>query len=489
MDDEPVSAPPLRPPLQSSKVPRENEPDEYELVRKWHEERLQRKLRGEYESAVMHLADVVNNSLERPARIASVRVVGATNTRPAFLSSLVAPYLSPTPTSLRSVLDATRGMSHILTETGLFRTLDARLEKSRSPFARDQDVDVVIGVRERGRFWANTSTEVGNGEGSASATVRINNAFGGAEAVQASFATGTKTKRSFNASLSAPLSSDLKTRGELSAFLSERDHSSFASCFEGLRGAKAVVRTTRWGGLHELAYEAVLRHIGSLTPTASISKRQSAGHTFKSAVSHSYTLDTRDSPIQGTRGALLKLSQELAGVGGGDASFYKVHGEASVTRPLFPGTWISLGARSGAMWALGGRPTLFSDRFQLGGPTSLRMFRQNSMGPRDDDDSLGGDIYYSAGLSLISDIPRKAHWPVKTHVFVNAGRLDTMSQEKTFVENVTDVLSKPSISAGVGLIYRFDPIRVEVNFGVPLVASASDGARKGVQVGMGIEFL
>jgi outer membrane protein insertion porin family len=51
------------------------------------------------------------------------------------------------------------------------------------------------------------------------------------------------------------------------------------------------------------------------------------------------------------------------------------------------------------------------------------------------------------------------------------------------------VLSKPSISAGVGLIYRFDPIRVEMNFGVPLVASKSDGARKGLQVGMGVEFL
>jgi outer membrane protein assembly factor BamA len=44
---------------------------------------------------------------------------------------------------------------------------------------------------------------------------------------------------------------------------------------------------------------------------------------------------------------------------------------------------ISGGARAGAMWALGGRPTLFSDRFQLGGPTSVRMFRANSMGPRD----------------------------------------------------------------------------------------------------------
>lgn len=50
-------------------------------------------------------------------------------------------------------------------------------------------------------------------------------------------------------------------------------------------------------------------------------------------------------------------------------------------------------------------------------------------------------------------------------------------------------LSRPSLSAGLGLIYRFDPIRVEVNFGVPLAASQSDGMRRGVQVGIGLEFL
>lgn len=33
-------------------------------------------------------------------------------------------------------------------------------------------------------------------------------------------------------------------------------------------------------------------------------------------------------------------------------------------------------------------------------------------------------MFWSAGLSLISDIPRKAHWPFKTHLFVNAGRMD-----------------------------------------------------------------
>jgi outer membrane protein insertion porin family len=34
-------------------------------------------------------------------------------------------------------------------------------------------------------------------------------------------------------------------------------------------------------------------------------------------------------------------------------------------------------------------------------------------------------MYWSAGLSVVSDIPGKPHWPIKTHMFVNAGRLDS----------------------------------------------------------------
>jgi len=41
----------------------------------------------------------------------------------------------------------------------------------------------------------------------------------------------------------------------------------------------------------------------------------------------------------------------------------------------------------------------------------------------------------------------------------------------------------------MGIIYRLDPVRVELNFGVPLASSRSDGAMRGFQVGMGLEFM
>ena len=55
---------------------------------------------------------------------------------------------------------------------------------------------------------------------------------------------GTKTKRSFTASLNAPLTTDLETFGELSVYGLERDQTAYASCFEGLRGFKASVKVS-----------------------------------------------------------------------------------------------------------------------------------------------------------------------------------------------------------------------------------------------------
>ena len=47
------------------------------------------------------------------------------------------------------------------------------------------------------------------------------------------------------------------------------------------------------------------------------------------------------------------------------------------------GQTLSFAARSGLIWPLAEKPLFFSDRFQLGGPSSVRMFRMNCMGPRD----------------------------------------------------------------------------------------------------------
>ncbi|EKM75679.1 hypothetical protein AGABI1DRAFT_116270 [Agaricus bisporus var. burnettii JB137-S8] len=500
----------LIPPLRNSAQPRDKEPagKNIDKLIHWQRQRIERRLRGDYESAVIHLSSLINANLESPARIAAIRVEGATRTRRSFLGHLIAPHLQNTETNdLQTTLNTARYLAHLLNKTDIFSHVAVNVEHARNSLAASNDVDLVFTTKERGRLYLNSSTELGNNEGTASATGRIRNVFGGAETFEANVAFGTKTRRAYRASLTAPISRDLDTTAELSTYGLERDLTSYASCFEGLRGLKAVVRRgyPAWG-MHEFAYEGVVRHLASLTPSASLSMREAAGFSTKSSISHTFTFDTRQDKVFSTRpdkltsltspGTYLKLYQELAGLGflGGDAKFYKGEIEAKRGFGITKGATLSLTARSGLLWGLGSSgKTLFSDRFQLGGPTSVRGFMTNGMGPRDGSDSIGGDAYWSLGASFISDIPKKSSWPVKLHAWVNAGRLEginrTIPPKEALGQTRDSLLQLPSVAAGIGLIYRFDPIRVELNFGLPLVASTHEKGKRGLQVGMGLEFL
>ena len=62
MADTEPTAPPLRPPLHDTSSPRDREPNatDIEKYKKWWEERKLRKLRGQYESALVQLSELVS---------------------------------------------------------------------------------------------------------------------------------------------------------------------------------------------------------------------------------------------------------------------------------------------------------------------------------------------------------------------------------------------------------------------------------------------
>ncbi len=298
---------------------------------------------------------------------------------------------------------------------------------------------------------------------------------------------------SWQLQLDAPVKASPTTRAAVSLFSAQRDLNYYASCQESTKGLQAKINTLSPYGAHEFAYDAVLRQIGDLAPSASISVREAAGQSVKSAVSHTFQRDTRDDPFVPSRGAFTRLRQELAGFGG-DARFLKSETESSASREVLPGWVLSAGLRTGVLFPFGDRPSLFADRFQLGGPTSVRLFRPNSMGPRDNGDFLGGDLSWSAGLSLVSPLPFKPDWPVRSHVFANAGRLGSWTERgEGATGGVSGALKKmatePSVTVGWGLMYRHSLVRVEANVGVPVAAGGQEGAVKGLQFGLGFSFL
>ena len=98
--------------------------------------------------------------------------------------------------------------------------------------------------------------------------------------------------------------------------------------------------------------------------------------------------------------------------------------------------------------------------------------------------------------------------PLRIQLFANGGRLvafknkgkakehsgssaldsrTVMDGMKSAVGELVDGL--PSMAAGVGLVYAHPAARFELNFSLPLVVRRGEEGRKGLQVGVGINFL
>lgn len=54
---------------------------------------------------------------------------------------------------------------------------------------------------------------------------------------------------------------------------------------------------------------------------------------------------------------------------------------------------------------------------------------------------------------------------------------------------LSELVKRPSVGVGLGLIYRTPIGRVELNFGIPVTMRQGDWARKGFQIGIGVEFM
>jgi outer membrane protein insertion porin family len=177
----------LAPPLHNSAQPRDKEPaaEGIDKLLHWQQQRIARRLRGDYESAVIHLSSLVgvfsppsanvaltcrqiNANLDSPARISAIRVEGAARTRRSFLAYLFAPHLGEKEAhDLKTTLHTARYLAHLLHKTDIFSHVAVTVDQARDALASSSDVDLVFTTKERGRLYLNSSTELGNNEGTA----------------------------------------------------------------------------------------------------------------------------------------------------------------------------------------------------------------------------------------------------------------------------------------------------------------------------------
>ena len=203
----------------------------------------------------------------------------------------------------------------------------------------------------------------------------------------------------------------------------------------------------------------------------------------------------------------------------GDVGFWKSEVETSGAVPIplpgikgSSGVSLSAGLRAGVLYPLpiglgsNAQPSRINDRFQLGGPTDVRGFKISGLGPRDGADAVGGDVFAAGSLALLLPVPRAGkESPLRFQIFANAGRLlalrettnpngEKAGDSKNVQRSVYSTIGElgnglPSLAAGVGLVYAHPVARFELNFGLPLIVRRGEETRKGLQFGVGINFL
>ncbi len=386
------------------------------------------------------------------------------------------------------------------------------------PSTTPTDIDIYLSVREKSRLLLKTGTDLGNTEGSAYGNLLLRNAFGGGESFNLNASAGTRTRSSYAATFETPILSDPNLRLSFDA-LASSTQKPWASHEEVLKGAGAKLRwITPTGHRHEFGCTGMWRQVTALAGNASPTVRNDAGDSVKNSITHIWISDRRNNPLLPSQGYLMKTVSEIAGWGPlrGDVAFWKSEMETSgaVAIPI-PGirgdSGVSMtgGFRAGMIYPLPlglsseSQPTRVNDRFQLGGPTDVRGFKIAGLGPRNGPDAVGGDVYAAASANLLFPFPRVGRdSPLRFQIFANGGRLlalksagekggmSSRAVQKSVYRTVAELANGlPSLAAGFGVVYAHPVARFELNFSLPLVLRRGEEGRKGLQFGVGINFL
>lgn len=233
----------------------------------------------------------------------------------------------------------------------------------------------------------------------------------------------------------------------------------------GLRGGYDLTEHTR----HVVRYRLERQEISDVDDDASVLIRSEEGNTIRSIVGQDLTWDRRDNRFDPREGFRVRLSNEVAGLGG-DVSFLRNTLESDYFIPILESMTLRFGGEFGYMFGIG-EDTRIADRFFIGGE-NFRGFEPGGLGPRDveSDDALGGNTYYKGTVELSFPLGLPEEFEIRGRLFTDIGASFDADSDEDFVENS----AAPRVSVGPGLSWRspFGPLRLDLGF--PIVKEDFD---------------
>ncbi len=226
-----------------------------------------------------------------------------------------------------------------------------------------------------------------------------------------------------------------------------------------LRSGFSYTETLR----HVVRYNLEQNTISDVDEDASLLVKEEEGTFLQSGVSHELIYDTRDNRFDPREGMVLRLRNDITGLGG-DVRYLKSSVGGAYHYSFIEDWTASVDAEVGNIFGIG-EDTRISDRHFIGG-TSCRGFQFAGIGPRDGPtgDALGAKQYYTGTLELGFPLGLPDEFDIRGRLFTDICSAWGLDRTDT---NVLDE-NTPRASLGAGLSWQspFGPIIIDLGIAV-----------------------
>ncbi len=215
---------------------------------------------------------------------------------------------------------------------------------------------------------------------------------------------------------------------------------------------------------HHFNYTLKRDDIIHVKAAASSAIKRQVGTAVQSSVGQSITYDTRDSRIHPTEGHVVRLSNDIAGLGGTD-QFLRTNLSVAQYFSFASRLVLKLSAEAGHIVGLG-KDIRIGQRYFLGGD-NLRGFRAAGIGPRDrvTKDALGGNWLAVGTVEMTFPLGLPDALGVKGKVFSDFGTLGSFSGLRS--DRVHEATTM-RVSAGAGVTWKSPVGPLSLDLSLPL---------------------
>ncbi len=351
---------------------------------------------------------------------------------------------------------------------GIFGKTDVTLREGSTPEKAIVDVSVEDVATGSVGFAAGYSTD-GGFNGSVSLSER--NFLGKGQSFKFELSVA-QTRNSFNFSFGDPALFGRDVSASVNAYYRQVDRSESSFQTTNIGFEPSVSFPLGENSRLQVNYRLSLDNIRNVAATASPVILGEQGALLTSALGAKLTYDRRNSTFEPTRGYVLSLSEEVAGLGG-QVFYSKTVGRAKGYLSFFDDNLVMSAELEGGALISGTGGTRVTDRFFLGGQ-SLKGFATGGIGPRDTstvaNDALGGNFYGVARLKGTFPLSLSKSSGIYGGVFVEGGSVWGLDGAPAGI----DTSMALRVSSGVSIFWSTPIGPLEFSYAIPLIYGPND---------------